>query len=108
LQHDKKMNVRLESLNSLTKIRPASTLAGKAIEKAATDDETWRIRLQAKASLPKYHLALSSAKKSEAAPAKNRRTTDEPPLATPRPLPPSVAPPAKAPVPMQGPALFPE
>src|SRR5262249_33698182 len=39
LQQDKKMNVRLEALTSLAKIRPVSARAGQAIEKAATEDE---------------------------------------------------------------------
>ena len=80
LQHDKKHGVRLEALNSLAKIRPVTTLAGRAIEKAAVDDDTLRqFRLQAKTHLPKYHLALAALKKSEAAP----KTTNEPPLAGP-------------------------
>ena len=109
LQHDKKHGVRGEALTSLTKIRPASVMAGKAIEKAAADDDTLRVRLQAKAALPKYHLALGSAKKSESAPTSNKKTTEEPPLGLPLPLPQSVAPPAKTTIPpVQGPALFPE
>ena len=124
LRNEKKMNVRYEALASLAKIRPVTTLAGQAIEKAATDDESWRIRLQAKTSLPKYYLSGYSAKKGEATPVK-KKTTDEPPLtvpqvpaistAFPRPLPPGVAaptkttpPPVKSPSPpVQGPSLFP-
>jgi HEAT repeat protein len=135
LLHDKKMNVRLEALNSLTKIRPVSTTAGRAMEKAAADDESLRVRLQAKASLPKYHLAGYSSK--SAMPASNGKAqTEEPPLATPtppappkvvasppapprvvgsvpsdppipRPFPPIAVPPVKTPEPGQGPSLFP-
>ena len=130
LQHDKKMSVRLEALTSLTKIRPVTSLAGHAIEKAAADDESWRVRLQAKTALPKYHLAGFVSKKSDPAPATTTRKpqTQEPPLAVdpppmipplpaplpmvpaaPRPLPPNVAPPARTPPPpTQGPSLFPE
>src|SRR5438094_5949558 len=35
LQHDKKMSVRMEAVSSLAKIRPVSTQAGRALEKAA-------------------------------------------------------------------------
>ena len=131
LQHDKKMAVRFEALNSLTKIRPVTALAGHAIEKAAADDESWRVRLQAKTALPKYHLAGFVSKKSDPVPAattSRRPQTQEPPLAVdtppmipplpaplpmvppaPRPLPPNVAPPARTPTPStQGPSLFPE
>ena len=105
LKNDKKHGVRTEALTSLTKIRPASALAAQAIEKAAADDDTLRVRLQAKAALPKYHLVLSLAKKSEPAPGK--KTTGEPPLIeSPAPMPPGVSAPAKKP--MEGPSLFPE
>jgi len=84
LLHDKKVNVRLEALSSLAKIRPVSAVAGRAMEKAAADDDSVRVRLQAKASLPKYHLAGYSAKSSGPAPA-GKTQTAEPPLATPTP-----------------------
>jgi len=83
LQQDKKMNVRLEALNSLAKIRPVSAQAGQAIEKAASEDESWRVRLQAKTSLPKYHLAGYLSRKNEQGPPQ-KRTTQEPPLAAPQ------------------------
>jgi hypothetical protein len=89
LKNDKKVGVRLEALNSLAKIRPVTTLAGQAIEKAASEDDTLRLRWQAKAALAKYQLAGYSAKKSE--PAKGK-TTEEPPLAT---VPEAKTPPAK-------------
>jgi hypothetical protein len=105
LKNDKKHGVRAEALTSLTKIRPASALAAQAIEKAAADDDTLRVRLQAKAALPKYHLIMSLAKKSEASPEK--KTSGEPPLIeSPQPMPPGVAAPMKKP--MEGPSLFPE
>jgi len=118
LQQDKKMNVRLEALTSLAKIRPVSARAGQAIEKAATEDESWRVRWQAKASLPKYHLAGYSSRKSDPTPVK-KTSTQEPPVAVSQPaprsndgfarrMPPGEASPepAKAP-PMEGPSLFP-
>jgi hypothetical protein len=144
LLHDKKVNVRLEALNSLSKIRPVSAVAGHAMEKAAADDDSVRVRLQAKAALPKYHLAGYSAKSSVPAPL-GKTQTAEPPLAAPtakvvqappppkvvpappptvvqappavedvpmyppipRPFPPVAAPPAKTPLPAEGPSLFP-
>jgi hypothetical protein len=118
LQQDKKMNVRLEALASLAKIRPVSARAGQAIEKAAAEDESWRVRWQAKTSLPKYHLAGYSSGKNDPTPVK-KTSTQEPPLAVPQTAPPSKddfarrmppgqasSEPAKAP-PMEGPSLFP-
>jgi HEAT repeats len=126
LLNDKKMNVRLEALNSLAKIRPVSATAGHAMEKAATDDESLRVRMQAKATLPKYHLAGYSPKSATAA-SMGKVQTEEPPPAPkvvvpppprtlesvpsdppiPRPFPPLAVPPAKTPPPQQGPSLFP-
>ena len=123
LRTDKKANVRFEALTSLIKIRPVSNLAGQAIEKAAAEDESWRVRLHAKTALPKYHLAGYPAKKSEQTVMKPKATI-EPPVATPappappptvsplpRPLPPSVSPPMPKSTPApteQGPSLFPK
>jgi HEAT repeats len=106
LENDKKHGVRAEALTSLTKIRPATLQAGRAIEKAASKDDNLLVRLQAKAALPKYHLVLSTTKKSDPAPTK--KTTNEPPLLI-QPAPPAIiVPPAKVPPPVQGPSLFPE
>jgi hypothetical protein len=125
LKNDKKQAVRSEALSSLVKIRPATALASHAIEEAAAKDDVLRIRLAAKAALPKYHLALSMTKKTE--PTTVKKTTAEPPLFTPppaalgtglptsppaassdypRPLPPGLATPAKKQ--SDGPSLFPE
>jgi hypothetical protein len=118
LQQDKKMNVRLEALNSLAKIRPVSARAGQAIEKAGAADESWRVRLQAKTSLPKYHLAGYSSRKSDPAPVK-KTSTSEPPLAVSPPAPPAndaflrrmppgeASPEPKKAPPLEGPSLFP-
>lgn len=127
LMTDRSVNVRTEALISLTRIRPVSQLAGHAIEKAAAEDESMRIRLQAKTALPKYHLAGYS-RKMEAALAKKKQT-DEPPVGAappasvkvaaplpkfdplplgpspPRPFPTNVARPT---TPVEGPALFPK
>jgi HEAT repeats len=120
LLNDRKASVRTEALTSLAKIRPVSTQAGRAIEKAAADDDSVRIRLQAKAALPKYHLAGYSSKSSpapiekKATPMGSSKQTQEPPLADPKvapaPIPirtpaPSnvVPPPAPIPIPMPTP-----
>ena len=129
--HDKKPNVRVEALTSLARIRPVNPIAGQTLEKAAVEDETLRVRLHAKAALPKYHLAGYAPVKN--APQPKKKQTDEPPIGesptppatgakplpkfqplppggSPRPLPPSVATP-KTPTPppqVEGPALFPK
>jgi HEAT repeats len=126
LQHDQKMSVRLEALNSLAKYRPVQPTTLSAIEKAASDDESWRVRWQAKTTLPKLQLSLLTTRKGNNSAPGNHPTTDEPPLlevgamppmnplaapiptgdTPPRPFPPM--PPAKTPTqPGQGPALFP-
>src|SRR5262249_46148288 len=86
LLHDKKAGVRLEALASLAKIRPSSVTAGQAMEKAATEDEVLRVRLQARTALAKYHLAGYSSKKGQMTSTSNKKTTVEPPLNDP-PLP---------------------
>lgn len=102
LLQDKKVSVRLEALGSLAKIRPVSAQAGKAIEKAAADDDSLRVRLQAKTALPKYHLAGYSSK-TPPPPAKGTVQTAEPPLAAPKVQPPTttttVNPPSTVPIP---------
>jgi hypothetical protein len=132
LLNDKKANVRMEALTSISKIRPISTIAGQAMEKAAADDEALRVRVQAKTALGKYYLAGYSPRKNDAATTKKKQT-DEPPLVNgsapmpsppgvkseppaastfPRRLPPGVVSPAeKTPAvtpPVEGPSLFPK
>ncbi len=121
LRSDKKQNVRVEALNSLMKIRPVTQLAGQAIEKAAADDEAWRVRWQAKTALARYHLAGYVSKKVDVAKGKQ---TNEPPLAEPMPRyeplprvePPALNPAIPRPLPLgvptpkepsPGPTLFP-
>jgi hypothetical protein len=57
LQSDPKMGVRYEAANSLAKIRPVSRLAGQALERAASKDDSLRVRLLARTSLLGYRLA---------------------------------------------------
>jgi hypothetical protein len=130
--HDKKPNVRIEALTSLARIRPVNPIAGQTLEASAASDETLRVRVHAKAALPKYHLAGYAPVKN-APPQSKKKQTDEPPIGetpappatatkplqkfqplplggSPRPLPPSVATP-KTPTPppqVEGPALFPK
>jgi hypothetical protein len=86
LHNDKKTGVRLEALNSLYRLRPVSQAAGQAIEYTSANDESLRVRLQAKSTLLKYHIAgYSSSGKSEPTPF--QPTTQEPPLADPPGLP---------------------
>jgi HEAT repeats len=79
LQHDTSTSVRLEALTSLSRVRPVNQSAGQALEQAA-HDESWRVRLQAKSALLKYHLAGYSRNDQTGAPA---ATAQEPPLADP-------------------------
>ena len=113
LLNDKKVNVRTEALNSLAKIRPVSTLAGQAMERAAALDESPRLRSQAKSALVKYYQAGYSSGKNEPAvtPTVQKKTPEGPPVLPSIPkindssfsrrLPPG--PPEKD----QGPSLFP-
>lgn len=86
LRNDPKMSVRLEALNNLARIRPVHPLAVPAIEKAAHDDESWRVRWQAKTSLPKLQLTGLMTKKGD--PGSKKSTGNEPPLDN-IPLPPN-------------------
>lgn len=129
LTNDKKQSVRSEALASLAKIRPVTTLAGQALEKAAAQDESLRVRWQAKTALPKYHLAGYTARKTEPAPIEKKQSSEPPlgPIAPvskaptplsisppvsspfPRPLPPGVATPKESSAPpVEGPSLFPK
>jgi hypothetical protein len=134
LLHEKKANVRLEALNSLFRIRPVQPVALTAIEKAANEDEFWRIRWQAKVDLTKLQLSGYPLKKAEAPVAIAKKKSSEepalleptgpparfvvealPPPANPAPRPAANAPPAPRPLPssvapnppLQGPSLFP-
>ena len=94
---DPRPGVRAEALASLSKIRPVSPAAGQALEKAAAGDDNWRVRIQAKSALMKYHLAgYAPGRPDGTAPGTGGRvTTEEPPLAD--PLPKLAEPPLAAP-----------
>jgi hypothetical protein len=70
LMNDKKQSVRLEALNSLARLRPVTQVAGRAIEHVASEDESLRLRLQAKSALLKYHIAGYRSEPIASTPAK--------------------------------------
>lgn len=57
VQNDSKPVVRAEAAQSLGKLRPVSQEAGMALEQAAANDSSMRVRLQARSSLWSYHFA---------------------------------------------------
>lgn len=99
LHRDPKVNVRLEALNSLARIRPVSQSVGQALEHAAANDESWRVRLQARSALVRYNLVGMVSGVSRSEQPSGFPTTQEPPLAEPTPAPTAKAPPANVPVP---------
>src|SRR5258708_6555777 len=56
LEKDPKTGVRLEVVHTLGKLRPVSSQAGQALEHAAGNDSSIRVRLQARTTLMWYHL----------------------------------------------------
>ncbi len=123
LQTDPKPSVRSEAAHTLGKLRPVSQPAGQALERAAAQDHSLRVRLQSRTALMFYHMAGYSAAKKNDRPPDPRIAppkTTEPPLAgAPSPTgtvaagqttePPlaaqqTSAPPAPLPIPMPNPA----
>src|SRR5262245_7001286 len=87
-QHDAKSGVRLEALQSLSKLRPISQRAGAAIEQAVHDD-SMRVRMQARTLLWQYHLAgYKPSKTPDVTVPSSNIHTEEPPLAVQQELPP--------------------
>ena len=82
LQNDPKAGVRLEAAQSLGKIRPVSQQAGTALEQALAQDNSMRVRWQARTALWQYHLAGYRGRKVDP-PVGAGTTTQEPPLADP-------------------------
>jgi hypothetical protein len=69
LQHDPKAAVRSEAAETLGKLRPVSQQVGQALEQAAGNDASVRVRLQCRTTLMSYRLAgYSSRKKVEEKP----------------------------------------
>jgi len=82
LQNDTATGVRVEAAAGLGRLRPISTAAGQALERAAANDSNLRVRLQAKASLVYYQMSgYHAPKKSEPVGPAVNDVTDEPPLA---------------------------
>jgi hypothetical protein len=130
---DPNTGVRLEAVQSLSKLRPVSQQAGWALEQAGEKDSSRRVRFLARSALLQYHISgYRSAKAPETLgdggnagePAPPSRTLTTPPVRPvravgPRPLPvgPPVVttepplldpPPAASPAkPQEGPALIP-
>lgn len=76
LQTDPRSGVRYEAVSSLGALRPITQSAGLALERAAANDESWRVRMHAKSVAMKYRLAGFSP---GMAPGRNVKT-EEPPL----------------------------
>jgi hypothetical protein len=90
LRNDAKTKVRLEALQSLSRIRPVSQEAGLALEHAAANDPALRVRVQAKKSLLYYRLSgYHSPGKKEPAPGKPADAAKDGPPLTPQAAPPN-------------------
>jgi hypothetical protein len=86
LQNDKSSSVRYEALDSLSRLRPVTPLAGQALEKAQ-QDENWRVRWHAKTSLMRYQWAGYTPTKTDPVASKTVVNGKEPPLAENNPPP---------------------
>ena len=118
LQTDPKPAVRSEAAHTLSKLRPVSSPAGQALERAAAQDHALRVRLQARTALMFYHMAgYSSARKGDPPqgpalkpppnePPLLKSTTAEPPLASQQTVPPPAPLPVAAPLPVSTPSQY--
>ena len=88
LQNDKSSSVRYEALDSLSRLRPVTPLAGQALERAQ-QDENWRVRWHAKTSLMRYQWAGYTPAKVDPMAPKTVVSSKEPPLAN-LPPPPTI------------------
>jgi hypothetical protein len=80
LQSDPKYTVRMDAASSLGTLRPVSQLAGQALEKAASSDESFRVRLHAKGILMRYRMSGYSPAPKGTPPIPTGPKTAEPPL----------------------------
>ncbi len=92
LQNDTRPGVRREAASTLGRLRPSTPAAGQALQQAASNDPSLRVRIQAWSSLKLVQLNGHNhrPKQPQAPPSSAKRpTTDEPPLLDPplRPLP---------------------
>jgi hypothetical protein len=81
-QNDPKPGVRLEALQSLSKLRPVTQQAGMALEQAMANDSSMKVRLMARTALVQYHLSGYHGSKTPESPADGPKL-EEPPLAGP-------------------------
>ncbi len=81
LQRDASVSVRVEAAQSLGKLRPISQDAGVALQLAAVNDPSLRVRMQARTSLIHYQLCGYHTAKIEG-PQVNAPSSKEPPLAS--------------------------
>jgi hypothetical protein len=88
LMSDPKASVRAEAVQTLGRYRPVAPQIGQALEYARENDDSMRVRLQARSSLLQYHW---NGYKSGGKMDKPTVQTDEPPLAP--PIGPAVTPP---------------
>ncbi|MCI0378520.1 MAG: HEAT repeat domain-containing protein [Gemmataceae bacterium] len=105
LRNDPSASVRIEAASSLAALRPVTSLAGQALDKAAASDESWRVRWHAKGVLVRYRLAGYSSTKVTLEHGAGMKT-DEPPLLVDPGVPPPAQFPAGTPA-KKGPALAP-
>jgi hypothetical protein len=85
LQNDPSASVRVEAINSLSKLRPISQQVGYALEQVLQNDSSIRVRVAARTTLWQYHLM---GYRSGRMPDKGIDQTQEPPVATPMKSPP--------------------
>ena len=126
LTRDTAVGVRVEAASSIAKLRPINQQAGFALEQAASNDPSMRVRMAARQSLWQYHLvgyrsskpAESDAKGPALTPPANGRHTaaknsrnpnesPEPPLAESGPVTSTSQKPAIATTPVAPPRLMP-
>ncbi|MGE3808992.1 MAG: HEAT repeat domain-containing protein, partial [Gemmataceae bacterium] len=79
---DPSSSVRIEAIQTLSKLRPVNERAGWALEQA-TQDSNLRVQWQARSALLQYR--MSGYRQGSGGPADRPLRTDEPPLAPPLP-----------------------
>lgn len=107
---DPQASVRIAAVQTLSKLRPVSQMAGKAIEQAASSDPSMRVQLQARSALLQYRMSGYHSSKGDLPTTLPGRVirTDEPPLAPVEPTPPPPVRPQAQPQPLPvGPTLTP-
>jgi hypothetical protein len=81
---DPQINVRLQAVQSLAKIRPVSQRAGWALEQVVAKDPSPRVQLQARGALLQYRMSgYHGTGGVEPPPPSRMIKTEEPPLAPP-------------------------